>query len=606
MRRSHYLKHNRATEIPTQFIFVDTETKGEQISIGREKHTLWFGWACYLRFRLEGGTETPTEDWFRFETPEAFWKWVVSHTRSGSKCYIFAHNWNFDGAILATQTILRALGFETLQYINEKPPFILRVKRKKQYLALIDTLNYFAMPLAKLGEELGFPKDTMPEDTDSVDDWDVYCRRDVAVLIHAVLKFRSLVIDNDLGAFRPTLASQAFTAYRHRFMPEQILIHDDEETLALERASYYGGRVECFHIGELRRKLYYLDVNSLYPYIMRENEFPTRLKWTDDAPTLSTLAAAVEESAVVARVTLDTETPAFPFRHKAKLTFPIGRFQTVLSTPEISYALEIGAVAEVQEMAGYETGKLFVDYVDTLYALRQGYKQEGNSAFDFLCKIMLNSLYGKFGQKGGHWEEIRDATDADPLEWLGQETEDSPVVKHRVRLGKVQRLNRDIEASESFPAIAAHVTSYARRYMWSLIEQAGRENVYYTDTDSLVVNAQGRRRLASVVDSHALGRLKLENTTTRAIFYGAKDYRFGDTQRTKGIRHNATQIDDATWEQVRFWSWDAHLKAGDDGFIYIDTIQKHLKRQYDKGIVTESGKVEPLRFPLETALADGG
>lgn len=598
MRRAHYLKRNKTSEIPSQFIFMDTETKGEQITPTREKHTLWFGWCCYVRFQMLDGVEVKTEDWYRFETAEQFWSWVLARVRSGSKAFCFAHNWNFDGAIVKTESILKGAGFETLQYVNEKPPFILRVKRGKQYLALIDTLNYFAMSLEALGDSIGITKLEYPAGDDSVGTWDTYCRRDVEVIRDAILTFRSFIRENDLGTFRPTLASQALTAYRHRFMHHKILIHTEEDVSELERAAYYGGRVECFHIGTVKKKLYYLDVNSLYPYVMRAHTFPNILTWTDDDPSVQSLRDALPEYAVVARVQLNTDVPAFPYRYRNKLTFPTGRFETTLATPELAYALELGAVESVSEIAAYLHTELFTEYVDTLYQLRLKWRKEGNTAFDFLTKIMMNSLYGKFGQKGAHWTELRDATESDPLEWLEQETEEDPVYKMRVRFGKVQRLTHDEEAMESFPAIAAHVTSYARMLLWELIHTAGKGHAYYTDTDSLVVDAVGFRRLRKYRDNHRLGGLKLERTATEATFYGPKDYIFGDEERHKGIRRNAKQLGPSTWEQVRFWSWDVHQKQGDEGFIYIDTVTKTLKRVYDKGVVMPDGSVEPLRFLL--------
>ncbi|KKK56003.1 hypothetical protein LCGC14_3068880, partial [marine sediment metagenome] len=271
---------------------------------------------------------------------------------------------------------------------------------------------------------------------------------------------------------------------------------------------------------------------------------------------------------------------------------------TTLSTPELKYALEQGEIEDVEWMAGYDKAKIFESYVDTMYALRRGYQKEKNDAFQFMCKIMLNSLYGKFGQRGGHWEEIRDARDDDPLAWLEQDVEDGPVTKFRTRLGKVQRRNRDIEGGDSSPAIAAHVTAYARMYMWRLFAQAGHENVYYTDTDSIIVSRRGFQNLKSTIDDARLGALKIVERASACTIWGPKDYAFGREQRHKGIRRNATQLNVNTWEQERFWSWDAHMKQGEEGFIDIDTIRKTLHRVYTKGVVTDSGKVEPLNFLL--------
>jgi len=53
----------------------------------------------------------------------------------------------------------------------------------------------------------------------------------------------------DLGAFGYTIAGQSFNAFRHKFMKEDIYIHNSEKVLELERECYKGGRCEAFFIG---------------------------------------------------------------------------------------------------------------------------------------------------------------------------------------------------------------------------------------------------------------------------------------------------------------------------------------------------------------------
>lgn len=581
-------------------IFVDTETLPVQVSDNREAHSLWFGMACYVRIQKQRGKEYYNESWTYFERAGDFWDWVESKQRRGAKLYIFAHNWNFDGAILRTATELRVRGYETLQYINGKPPFILRVKRDKHFLALVDTLNYFTTSLEALGESIGIAKKRMPDYDAPLATWKSYCRRDVEVLRDAILSFRLFVGSNEFGNFRPTLASQAFNAFRHRFYSGVILIHDDEKTLALERDAYFGGRVECFRLGKVRKKLYYLDVNSLYPYVMSENDYPKVFVGVRRAVSTERLGDFLETHAAVARVTLNTDEAAYPIRENGRLIFPVGEFETTLNTPELSYALARGHITKIDVVALYEKGPIFREYVSTLYELRQQYAQADNPAFAYMCKIMLNALYGKFGQRGSVWQEINYEGEPPADEWLEEDYATKQVFKFRVRMGKVQRLSRDSESHESFPAIAGHVTAYGRMLMWELIAKAGAKNVLYMDTDSLIVSAAGYRRLVADVDANRLGALKLEKRADRATFYGPKDYVFGAEVRHKGVRQNAEQIADNIWRQVQFHSWDWHLQETEDGIIYIDTITKQLKREYKKGDVGATGTVTPFRRIMES------
>ncbi len=595
MRIAHWLRPNANTEVPSNMVFVDTETRPEQVNPLREKHTLWFGYACYVRFQKTAGKEYQSEEWLFFERAGEFWDWIQQRNRTGSKLYVFAHNWNFDGAILSAASNLRTRGYDTLQYINSKPPFILRVRQGKRYLALIDTLNYFGTSLANLGESIGIPKMPMPDFSDDIEVWKPYCRRDVEVIRDAVLQFRGFIQDEDLGCFRPTLASQAFNAFRHRFYEGGILIHNDVSTLKLERASYFGGRVECFQLGEVNQPLYYLDVNSLYPSMMAQHDYPKQLMKTARGISVAALKRHMKSYAVTAAVTVKTDEPLYPTREDGRLVFPVGEFQTTLSTPEIAYALKRGHIRKVGKVALYEQGALFRGFVEALYTARQAYAKADNPAFAYLCKIMLNAFYGKFGQRGRVWETLRDPEPDDPIEWLQQDHKGGPVVRYRIRMGKVQRLTRDEEARESFPAISAHVTAYARVYMWELMRKAGLEHVFYSDTDSLIVDAPGYANLEPHIDAKRLGALKLEKESDTATFHGPKDYTFGSERRTKGVRQDAEELQTGLYRQNMFHSWDWHMKVGDEGFIYIDTVTKQLKREYKKGNVDERGKVTPFR-----------
>lgn len=596
-RKAHILKANLKNELPQQIVVVDTETRVAESISGRDKHVLHFGKAKLVRFRTDRGHTTCKEsDFFTFTEGREFLQWLTDNTRARARTYVFAHNWNFDAAIIDLAQA-SDMGYEVQTYINGPRPFILKLKHTetRKYLTFLDSLNIFAMSLSALGDALGFPKGEFPGVDASREELEPYCERDVDVLLAAILQWRELIDTLDLGNFQPTLAGQAFTAFKHRFMQHPIYIHDNQRTLELERRSYMGGRTECFFIGQRDEPLYYYDVNSLYPSVMASELYPTRHIRTLRDPSLDDLRDALNDHAVVAEVDISTTENAYPHRLNDRLCFPIGEFTTTLTTPELSYALEHDHIRVIRSMAIYEQHELFTDYVQQLYAQRMIYKREGNDAFQFSVKLLLNSLYGKFGQTGRHWNTVRDAVDGDPPEWLHQEFPEDRPVKYRTRLGKVQTLSRDAESFNSFPAIAAHVTAYGRSRMWQLMNAAGLEHVLYMDTDSLIVTEQGRVGLLPHLDESRLGQLKLEGVSHTSHFYGPKDYVFDDIPRRKGVRANAIQLTDNSFEQLQFHSWDWHQKRQERGFIYVDTITKTLHRNYQKGVVNDStGAVTPI------------
>ena len=594
MRRQHFLKRNAKNELPQYMIFVDTESKGVQINDTRQHHYLWFGWAKRIRARSRNGNETKTERWIRFTSANDFWRWVQDNAMDKTRTWIFAHNWNFDGGILNISRVLPALGYTLGKYINDKPPFIIRWYNGSHTLLLVDTLNYFAGSLASIGESIGIPKLEFPQGDQDQTVWDTYCRRDVEVLEKAVLAFRTLVDELDLGNFQTTLASQAFTAYRHRFMSHQILIHDKLDICKMEREGYYGGRTECFRVGYIEQRVYYLDINSMYPSVMRRNQFPTIIRGVVRSPCLEDVQGLLDRYCVVGDCLIDTKRPIFPQRIDGRLCFPTGRFRAVLTSPEIRLGIQLGAITYIRKLAYYEQADIFTKFIDELYQVRQKYRAEGNITFTYMVKILMNSLYGKFGQNGTQWEETGEKRDSFEGILYEQETPDEPIRKLRYRLGAVQEFKREGESENSFPAISAHVTAYGRIMLWELIEKAGRENVYYTDTDSLIVNQIGYDRLQDELDETVLGKLKLESVSSSCELYGPKDYRFGDTVRIKGVKRNAVQVAEKTWEQDMFRSWDYVISHGADGYIPIERVQKTLRREYKKGVVNPDGTITPF------------
>jgi hypothetical protein len=102
-------------------------------------------------------------------------------------------------------------------------------------------------------------------------------------------------------------------------MKSDIFIHNRKYVLNLERGSYYGGRTECFKIGQFTGdKYYYLDINSMYPAVMYDNFYPTKYFNYLTNCSITLLSIYIRKYCVVARVKVDTKEPYFPYRYLKK------------------------------------------------------------------------------------------------------------------------------------------------------------------------------------------------------------------------------------------------------------------------------------------------
>lgn len=596
-RVPHFITPNKKEGRPTRAVFFDTETKAVELPSGAKRLELKLGWACF--WHKPGGKDRATYKWHFFAARETFWAFLSEHLSPDDDLYLIAHNIAFDFRIAGGFTHAKREQWWIDFLYHKGMTTLVRYKTSQGALQLLDMGNFFPTTLAEIGKVVGVEKAEVDFASCSFQELSDYCRNDVQILIAAWESWLSFLDDHDLGDFRYTLASQAMSAYRHNAMTHPIKIHTDQGVCELERAAYRGGRVECFAVGELPRETYYqLDVNGMYCAMMSWYDYPRLLKSWPLSLSLKQLRATLKKHCVIARVILHTDIPAFPLRAGSFNIYPVGTFQAVLSTPELEFALDRCQILKVGKVAIYEKAPIFKAYAEYFAELKEHYEREGNRPFRAIAKKLANSLYGKFGQ-----------TDIDTdlsFEMPPLAPREAPYYDWRTQTWcRIYRLGYQTvyeksggESFNSFPAIPAHVTAHARMYLWSLIEQAGRENVLYCATDSLLVNQRGLDNLADKIDDHRLGCLKVENVSKSLEIWGPNNFRLGDRLKSGGIRKTARQVEKDLFDQDMFLGLRGAVRVGDPDLVTVKRVRKRIYRRIKTGIVNSLGRVDPFRLDL--------
>lgn len=583
--------------MPRHLVFFDTETHMTVKDDGTVEHRLRLGWAVYLRRPY--GRHKEIEEWFTFTAASEFWEWLFSRCTSKVKLWCIARNVGFDFTVCEGWKYLKQSGYKLKFFYASGVTNIISVFSSQSSLVFLDSMNWFVESLEKTGERIGVPK--MKVDFATVKDPELsqYCRNDVLIELENFRLFIRFLEENRVSRLCYTRGSTAMAAYLFRHMHVPIFIHNNREAIDLEREAYKGGRVECFRIGKLTDGPYtVVDVNSLYPFVMHGNNYPCKYVRKERYPTIAEFADFLDEYAVVARVKVHTDEPAYAVRGQ-RTFFPVGTFWTSLCSPELRYALEHGHIVSVDKCFLYEQAELFTDFVDRFYGMRLQFKKDGNAEYVAMCKYILNSLYGKFGQKAEEWTKIADCPDEpDRYEYLIRA--DKPGCGTiRYLMGQCFELTRFGESYDSFPAIAAHVTAYGRMRLWELMQLAGVGNYFYCDTDSLIVNSKGLRRLRREMSPTVLGKLKAEEVTPWLEIHGLKDYATGQKVVTKGIRKNAEELSEGVYRQDRWPTLQGMLRSGKGDVYRVTKTIKHLSRLYEKGTVMLDGSVTPFRLDVD-------
>jgi hypothetical protein len=537
--------------------------------------------------------------YYIFNNQEQFLNWFLDLCKKQKKnLYVIAHNIRYDLKLSGLLNIIKKN--ELLKYSIE--PFFLIVKFKNCHKKVIflDLKNIYDFSLREIGSYLGIQKLEIGNPNDA-DEWNSipedklveYCKRDCEIVYKAFTNLQNWLYKNKLGNMGISLAQLSFNIFRYRFLQEPIQhkIKDkelDKEFFEVEKNSYYGARTELFFKGYAKNVNIY-DINSLYPYVMANNEYPVKKLSKLYNISLNDLEQLLNDYCVIAKVKLnlpqDLRYGIFPLRlckkclipncsHKtySKLFFPVGKFSALLTSNELKLALKNNYIENIEFAYLYIKKPIFRDFINYFYDKKKNSKK---GSIDYLfSKLIMNSLYGKFAQQKDIPKFIGySANYADYDVWYYNGFRYEQIGYNIYKIVKKQF------GVYSFPAIASHITANARLKLYEYM-QICRDNLLYVDTDSLFVyNFEFPEQYVN----NELGCLKQEYKNVEVIINAAKDYVviMNDNileEKIKGIPKFASKIYDNLFQYWHLKGFKTMLKDNKD-FVEFENIVKSLKRQ---------------------------
>lgn len=379
------------------------------------------------------------------------------------------------------------------------------VRRGELRWRFTDSFRLMDAPLDNLTQEFDVAHKKLAFDPTSIE----YNRHDCIGLYEVLTRF--------FGAFQEfvtseTIAAHAMRIYRLLYLKKPIFaIPRNAEDFI--RQSYFGGRVEVFRHDETKINKY--DVNSLYPYCMLQ-PVPVAFKgFTLRVPDY-------DEEVGFYRAEIkypDRYLPVLPTVIDHKLFFPVGRFEGVFTSMELRRAIDHGAAVSIKSGVVFEAEPILAEFATDLYKMKVKAEREGNKYIRYVMKKVMNSLYGKFGQR-----RLQKVYLLDPgTPRLDMDDPESPIIFPL--LNGIAYHERESRSCSILPHIASAITSYARLSIHGHLSKARR--VWYTDTDSVFTPNQMRT-------ADTLGDLKNEGSG-RFQAFGLKEYKFNDRYYIKGL-----------------------------------------------------------------------
>nr|AFD29780.1 DNA polymerase [Silene vulgaris] len=468
---------------------------------------------------------------------------ICSRNRKNKLSVVYFHNLSgFDGIILLKHLIERHHPqYQVKSIMRNNQMYELAVYSGKTcQFRLRDSLHLLPGSLRSLAKnlcpELGEKgtldpsKITLETIAGMKEELMTYMNQDIILLGGILHKFQKIHFDKfkvDIVDKR-TLPALAIDIYRSNYFDQEkshLHIPNDNEELFIRRG-YYGGHTDSYiPRGE---NLYYYDVNSLYPYIMKTCTVPGEAPvWCSDLSQhkLEDLYGFIEAHIECPK---DIKRPFLPYKDPETdtLIFPTGRWVGVYYSEELKLAKKLNY--KIRPFQGYlfkEVESPFKSFVTDLYESRAKAKAEGNDSLSFIYKLLMNSLYGRLGINPEYnkteicdyerYRTILKTFFAEACYFKDRkvivvnykykpsiENKGSPYKSHK--LGAVQ--------------VAAAITANARIHMYKYIN---RDDCYYTDTDSVVL---GSPLSDDEVSPTELGKMKLEDRMKEGIFLAPKCY----------------------------------------------------------------------------------
>lgn len=372
-----------------------------------------------------------------------------------------------------------------------------------------DTMRHVPASVAELGELVGLKKKEgdlfrVPKSEREFSRYIARCERDAAITYRA-----ARVLHETFRRFktrpRMTLASTALRIWQDRFWKREVVRPTDEIwSAALE--AYHGGRTEAFSAGTFEG-VTAIDVASMFPWAMITSSLP--LPW-GLYRRVGRDAELVPNGIFDVDVTSEIERPRLPVRTDKGTIFPNGRFAGWYVGEELIAARENGVKVRVRRGFVFsETCDPFRGYVRSMFRRKQAARGVNRTLF----KLLLNALYGKFGQQGRTVRAI-------PLARF-LELKAAPVLWRQWR-------GLAIYSQESLPppwgnnVWPAFVTARARVKLAAEIDALMRSGCrpLYCDTDSVFF--QGSKRYVSKATKP--GQFESRGTFRRMLVMGKKEY----------------------------------------------------------------------------------
>lgn len=596
-RTPHYITKLKRTKIPPLHVCLDSEARIAKVG---ERFEHRFACAATLNVTVDAfGAERNTYPIWHGDTG-TLWSNIAQDAEHNGPMVVWAQNLPYDLRVTNGLRHLLDAGWKLESISLARTASWASWRKGKDKLLLTDAFSWFHCPLGRLAELQGTPRGEFDYIGATDEELCDRCCGDVEVLATAVASILGFLIEEDLGPLRPTGSGQSHAAWRKRFMPEKSMcVHDSQSALLAERAAMHTGRTEAWRLGEIKQTLYELDLSLAYCRIAAHNPLPVALTGTLARLPHAEFPKLAGDYAILAEVEVETELPLVPVTRDDGVLWPVGKFTTTLWEPEIQLLIRKGAVVRIGRCWLYRRGDALQRMSEWTIKQLEHPESHIEPAQRRMLKHWARTLVGRMALRYQQWEPFG-IHPYDRLRISYELTgESGEPIKHMQLGHEMLELAALAESKSSCPMVPGWVQSRCRVILWELIEQAEPGNVYYMDTDGLLVNAKGRANLRGSTRLARDWRLEYKAPRRNVTINGPRNIEFDSEHRLSGVPRGAVRIDEITWEGELWTGLEAALEGGHADHVRVEPAMWRVEPEQKRRRPLPGGKTEPYRLEEE-------
>lgn len=616
-RYGHYLRPNDRVWTPPAVLVIDSEAYRHRRDHG-EDQTLRL-WCARMDDRRRQGQSNPGTRWQWGTTAASLAATVDDWCKGRETIWLYAHNLGYDLTLTSLVEQLCSIGWNVDRCSTEPAYLFLFMSNGRKRLTLTDSHHILPMSLAQIGSLSGLDKMTMPDDDAPDDIWQEYCARDVDVLSNALLLLMQHWDDYQLGTWSVTGAASGWHAMRHMLSKGQITLFDDQEAAYHDRQAIYGGRRYCWRHGEqpIGR---YSELDFTAAHATTAASYPMPVKRGPWFTSLDPNHSAIDSrlAIVIAECEIDTDVPRFPVRSGDRVWYPVGRFKTVLASPEIAYARDLGCLISIGRGQFHYTSRALAPFFARVLDIGNPANESWPPLVRAMWKQWGRAVVGKFAQRGYDVQDTGMMTDR---AWHYERAFDDNSGEEYWLVhysGTIHAARQDGDGAQAYPAVLALVESYERVALAKAAAMLGDNVIIQCDTDGLWADVgqlkagtdtglgfnlsecprEIRVDLAIECVGQQTGALQLrqKHHVNRIAVWGPQNYDAGPYTRQSGRPARTREIRPGIWHGDVFPAVAYQQQRSAPGVFKTEAITWTRPANAVPGWVLDDGRVRPVEM----------